>query len=356
MFPHFRSPNDCIIIFIVSLWCLSSSVRGFILFFFDIPSLNQVFCYSAKAIGPMGQLSFLASGFAVVEMLAIRFHVARQYYTSFNSVPDFYHLLNLTNDRLMKRVVFIAKMSNGLTASLAALLFVTLVVLSSFQLTWGLFLAPFWYFATLAGPFFASSEVNTMAYITNLNFRVIKESGEQLVHKVTRMSTHNEFNDRSIQLIVSEYKSVLELIHMFAATSKVMMLLAHLLCIPTYAIVLYAFSIPVESSQVYLKAVMMVTASSYNLRGYILVSHLAGMHDQSRRLHCALASLSARARMKPSEKQMLLCILEDITSSRNHWAIPEFAGNKVTRQDSVWSILITVQLCLLGYEFKNLFR
>lgn len=342
---------------IVLIWCSSSIIRGFILAFVDSPFLDEFFCYSAKAIGPIGQISYLAGAFAFVEMLSLRFHVTRDYYTSFNHVPDFCHLLNLTDDRTMDKVVLITKISNGIIGFIASVLFMHLVILSTFHLTWGLFLAPFWWFITVTGPFFASTEVNTMTCISSTNFNLIKQLGERLVHKITRMSACKELDSTSIPFIVSEYKSVLELIRMFGSTSKVMMLLADLLCIPTYAVVLYGITVPTGSNrELYLKAIMLLTGSTYTLRGYVLVYHLAGLHEQSLRLHSALMSLSVRVRMKPKEKRVILVLLEDLCAVRSHWAIPEFAGNKVNRQDFLGSVLGTLQLTLLGYDFQRLFK
>lgn len=356
MFPRPQRPRHCIMFLITLTWCISASIRGFILGFINIPVLNELLCYSADAIGPIGQLSYLAGSFAFTEMLSLRFHVIRDYYTSFNNTPGFCHLLNLTDEETMKKSVIITKISNAIVGSLASFLFMHLVVMSTFDLTWGIFLAPFWWFITLCGPFFSSTEVNTMTCISGTNYNVIYKTGEELVQTVNRMCSHNHLDSRSFDHIISEYKRVLQLIQMFSVTSKMMMLLADLLCIPTYAVVLYGISIPVSSNREhYLKAVMLFTGSAYSLRGYVLVYTLAGLYEQSLRLHSALMSLSVRTKMKASEKKIILSILEDLCSTRTHWAIPEFGCNNVNRQDFLSSVLGTIQLSLLGYEFKRLF-
>ena len=332
------------------------SIRGYILPFFNSNFVNELFCYEKSSIEPIGTLTYLAAGFAMVEQFCTRLYILNTFKKSPNRQPGFFHLLKLSTSEEVKKAIFVTKITNFAIIYVAIFLFQLLLIIPALHMKsiFGRFMALFWMVMAIIGPTFGGPDVNTMANVASVCFGVIMRYSKELVEDISTLTKSPSLVTKvSLDHIFRQYNQILLMIKTFSQLSMIFMLLFHILVIPIYSVVLYEFSLSVHSIQLILKVISMVTGTIYCLRGYVLTALLAEMDIQSKRLHSSFMSLVARRPLPVRDKSKILFILEDLANPRNHWAISEYGGHKVTRMDVVNSIFGTLQLIMLAFDLNE---
>lgn len=360
MYPRFESRKSCLIFGWCILWTSIVTVKGFLLLVYRNKYLSDLFCYKRQALEPIGHLSFLAISFAMIEICCTRIYVAYTFHSSKDHRPGFMHLLSLNTPQETELVVSLIKTGNFVIIVIPCILFQTLnyVSASDTKSFLGLCFVPVWILMAFLGPTFAGPEVNTLANVANACFGTIMRHSRDLIgtiNSLTEKQSHQSLMNEMADILL-KYRKVVDMVGMYSQLSMIFMLLFEILVIPIYSVVGYEFFIPVGSIQLLIKIISIVAGSVYCLRGYVLAALLAGMDSQSKKLHSALMSLVIHKPIHTVNKIKILYILEDLSCTRNHWAISEYGGHKVTRMDLVYSIFGTLQLIMLGSDFQWLLR
>lgn len=318
----------------------------------------------ARAIGPHGQLSYVAGTFAMIEVMAVRFHFLHDFTRSSECRPCFNKLLQRVSSKEMKKMTQATKCYNVSMIVCASLHFGYLVYLPSFDLktTAGLIALPVWIFIGITGPCFTALEVLAVFNIAVVTCEMMLNENIRFTSQVVQLADEGALSRSegrkhlNLKPLIIEYQQIAVMVAEYGCVSKILLSLANVLCIPAYSVCLYASTITTEStSQLILRSAMILTDTIFCVRAYLLTSLLARMQVQSSRLYSAFASLLARRDIKLTDKITLQFICKDLVSSKNHWAVSEYSGGKVTRLDALSSIFSTVQLILLGYDFKSVF-
>lgn len=355
MFPESNSPRRIFIFACSVLWCLVMILKGFFFPFFGNPLLEEILCYSKHSLGSMGQLSFVVSGCAFIEILSVRLYIFHEFSTSPDHRPNFLRLLDSSYIKEDKTVINLIKLSNLMIVFMGNIFCLLLNSLSALGIKTlpGKLFIPFWMFLAVIAPSYAGPDTNTVTSVAIVCFMSIIKVSKEVIDEVSSMTRRKEnLNPQFIVDILTNYTRVKKRVAMYTNLSTLLMLISDILIIPIYAIILSAIPMASESVKLLLKVILIVSGTAYCLRGYILTALLSGMSWQSRGLHSKLISLLVRKTIHFQHKLLISYILEDLSCTRNHWAISKFTGQKVTRMDVFYSIFGTLQLIILGSDFK----
>lgn len=320
---------------------------------FRIPLIKNFHAITSPVFGATGRFTFLLASFAVFEVILVRIWIYLKLKVVKSSTElAFAQLIFKVKASVEKKILFWLKVSifQSQLGGYACCQLIDIIEFVHSTEPFKVLRLIFWSFChfhvlrkglqhtfiliafTFAGLTVLLEEINEMKQLLNINFTKISTS--QLIHK---------------------YLNYLKSVEKLNLLTKYLLFIGSLFNILFMSLVLFFISVPNDDFFIKIIRILFVlTIIFFSSRVYILTAILSKVDSEAKKIYSEINSILARNKVKSyREKELLIHILEDLSSPKNHFVIKEY-NSKVTEMDTFNNIVKTLSIVSLFFASDKL--
>lgn len=197
------------------------------------------------------------------------------------------------------------------------------------------------------------------SYVLLINHSILSLTDEML-NIVTKIKTTEPGTSRLINLFITKYYVILKMVDESNDFISVISIGGKMLTIPSMALAWFLyFEQPQTLFLNVFKWFIIIFASSYTMRGYLLSGYLSLLHNKSKKMYLLLNSIMARGVFEQktekniAKRKCIFSIIENISGKLNGLSYRDAYDGIVEQKDVVKSIAATLEFFLLFMTFTN---
>lgn len=327
-------------------------IRGLVSPFCDNQTLNTFLGYEVDQLDGAGKVIWFLNGLCVLEMFMIRIWIVYEVKKNKSEDLFFVKLAEQLSPKHEKTIVTCLNVfgSSLLVDFTTICTFASLVQLSNISSTYAYTCHIIW----LVSYYFYN---RILAYDMILFYGCALGGFFSILHKKNtlnnRLSIYLKQQLSNFDPLLQSYKDLLISLLQFNSMSSFLMLSNKVLIVPFYSGVIYANRAKANNVIInIMKNLFVVGGYIYANRVYWCTAILSIMHTDSMKIYKKFASVLVRNRtLSLNSRRIILQIMEDIDSTRNHLVAREFGNGRVTQWDILAGIGGTAQMYMLIREF-----
>ena len=186
----------------------------------------------------------------------------------------------------------------------------------------------------------------------------VNKKKRSLFDVVIQLSKSAHKEESRVAEIFVKYKQLITIIQQYNPLAQALITINKLVATSGFAICAIMLSIESDTWAVTLaKYTLGIVGGVYAFRGYVCTRFFAQIHLSSQKLVKTLYSVAIRGdTLSWQSKFAIKCLIEELTDVHTHFALTELGLERITQRDLILSIVSTMQLIILGFDFRKSFR